>query len=163
MATIKPITWATGYFVSEDGRVFSDRKKHGMKEKIANGIDPYAKVVLMVDGKPKSPIGVHRLVAEFFVPNPNNHPHVNHLDGNKRNNNASNLEWTTAFGNFQHARATGLFKAKLSDEQVFEIRKLKAEGVSHSKVAKLFGIDQSHVSLIWSGKRYGWLQNACVA
>lgn len=51
---------------------------------------------------------VHRLVAMCFIPNPNNLPQVNHIDGNKRNNNAANLEWITNEGNMRHAKEHGL-------------------------------------------------------
>ena len=46
---------------------------------------------------------IHRLVAEAFCDRPNGCNVVNHLDNNKKNNNASNLEWTTSFGNIHHA------------------------------------------------------------
>ena len=52
---------------------------------------------------------VNRLVASAFIANPNNLPYVNHIDGNKRNNKASNLEWCTAKDNTQHAYDTGLY------------------------------------------------------
>ena len=51
---------------------------------------------------------IHRIVAETFLPNPNNYPVVNHIDGNKINNNVSNLEWCTYKHNNQEAIRLGL-------------------------------------------------------
>ncbi len=61
---------------------------------------------------------VHRLLMESFVPNPNNFPHINHIDGNKLNNSLSNLEWCTCKHNAQHAIATGLCDARIAAREV---------------------------------------------
>lgn len=55
-------------------------------------------------------LAVHRLVARHFIPNPYEHPQINHKDGNKCNNHVSNLEWCSAAENSHHALATGLRK-----------------------------------------------------
>ena len=81
------------------------------------------------------PRKVHRLVAKAFLPNPNNWPQVNHIDGNKQNNAVENLEWCSAAHNIKHAWETGLKNndhlkgeknphAKLDADTVREIRRL---------------------------------------
>ena len=68
-------------------------------------ISPYKQVVLYKDRKHKT-YGVHRLVAEAFIPNPNNLPQVNHKDENPSNNNVNNLEWCTCKYNVNYGTAT---------------------------------------------------------
>lgn len=89
--------------VSEDGTIF-----HNGKE-LVNSLSTkgYYHVGICGKGKVKT-YRVHRLVALAFIPNPNNLPYVNHIDGNKQNNNVSNLEWCTCKGNVQHAKKMGL-------------------------------------------------------
>lgn len=64
---------------------------------------------------------VHRLVAQAFIPNPDNKPQVNHIDGNKDNNAASNLEWVSNVENAHHAIRNGLwenvYKASLKENE----------------------------------------------
>lgn len=67
----------------------------------------YYDVTLCKEGKTRTFL-VHRLVAEAFIPNPENKEMVNHKDGNKQNNNADNLEWVTRAENDLHASLTGL-------------------------------------------------------
>lgn len=67
----------------------------------------YRMVTGFVDGKQKAFL-VHRLIAEAFIPNPDNLPEVNHIDGNPANNRAENLEWCTRSENANHAFRTGL-------------------------------------------------------
>lgn len=90
----------------------------------------YLFVVLSKNGKYKH-FYVHRLLTQAFIPNPDNKPHVNHIDGNKQNNSIDNLEWCTAKENVIHAFKTGLkvgkclescSNVKLSREDVLEIR-----------------------------------------
>ena len=67
----------------------------------------YLRVYLNDRGKTKFR-PVHRLVAQAFIPNPGNKPQVNHIDGNKQNNNVENLEWCTNSENQKHAYKLGL-------------------------------------------------------
>ena len=88
------------YLVSNLGRVISLRNKGGLRKEplvVKSWINGHNKkgynaVCLYKDGKTKQ-VTIHRLVAEAFIPNPNNLPEVNHKDKNKRNNSADNLEW----------------------------------------------------------------------
>lgn len=74
--------------------------------------DGYPRVSLRVVGKSgkteSKPIFVHRLVAEAFIANPDNKPFVNHIDGNRTNSAATNLEWVTHTENMRHALRLGL-------------------------------------------------------
>ena len=67
----------------------------------------YEKVSLRKDGKSYSK-KVNRLIAQTFIPNPNNYPQVNHIDGIKTNNCVENLEWCTPSQNMMHCHANGL-------------------------------------------------------
>ena len=62
----------------------------------------------LYDGEKFRYFQVHRLVAEAFIPNPDKKPVIDHLDGNKKNNCVSNLEWVTIAENNQRAYETGL-------------------------------------------------------
>ena len=91
------------YEVSNFGRISNYRKI--MKVYTINS--GYLAIKFTIDNKRSTHL-IHRLVAEAFVPNPDNKPFVNHKDGNKQNNCAWNLEWVNNSENILHARQTGL-------------------------------------------------------
>ena len=122
------------YAVSNKGRVYSLPRvvpnKHGTQSPIKGKIlipsivKGYPKLSVIFNNKRKH-FTIHRLVAKLFIPNPDNKPQVNHIDGNKLNNDASNLEWCTAIENIAHAVKSGLRVAR------------KGEDVNFSKLNKL--------------------------
>ena len=97
------------YQVSNLGRVLSLMTNHGKPQRKikAQYARKYAAVNLSIKDQNYTK-DIHRLVAVAFVPNPDNKPMVNHIDGVKLNNNASNLEWSTCSENHKHAYASGL-------------------------------------------------------
>ena len=95
------------YEVSNEGRVRSLRFNRVLILKLRTL--PTGYVYAPLAGKKAT---VHRLVAKAFIPNPNNYPTVNHIDGNKSNNCVENLEWCTQQYNNQHSLDTGLRKLK---------------------------------------------------
>ena len=95
----------THYSISSEGRVRND-ETNKMKSMDATS-DGYHKVDLYSNGK-RTSVRVHRLVAEAFIPNPNELPQINHIDGNKENNNVKNLEWVNNSQNMIHAYRNGL-------------------------------------------------------
>ena len=94
------------YLISDTGRVrrVGSEKDHSIRER-----NRYLAVDLYNNGQ-RSTRGVHILVAEAFIPNPEGKPEVNHKDGNKYNNCVDNLEWVTHKENCEHAWRTGLQK-----------------------------------------------------
>lgn len=69
----------------------------------------------------KIPTAIHRLIALTFIPNPDNLPQVNHKDGDKGNNHASNLEWCSVKQNMMHAEASGLANHPVGEDHPMHI------------------------------------------
>lgn len=95
------------------------------------GKTPYYVVHITTNGKTKQ-VKVHTLVAETFVPNPENKPIVNHIDSNSLNNKPENLEWATHSENNKHAWASGRRKPSkpLTPAQREEIRDMFKSGMA---------------------------------
>ena len=109
---------------------------------------------------------IHRAVAETFIPNPNDLPEVNHLNGNKEENTTWNLEWANGKTNMRHAVIMGIQKAPrgtnngnsiLTQEDIRYIRnnyKANSKEFGCRALAKKFNVDHSTISRIINGKTY---------
>lgn len=111
------------------------------------------------DGSRKN-MSCHRAVANAFVPLVEGKHYVNHIDSNRANNYYKNLEWCTTSENVKHGYKSGLAipingehngRHKLTQNQIINIRHAKG-AVSQTLLAKLYNIDQSHVSYILNRK-----------
>ena len=94
----------TEYSISDSGEVRKDTTNYILSQSTQQD---YKFVTLLIEGKQKR-MRVHRLVAETYIENPDNKPYVNHINGQRDDNNVENLEWVTPAENTQHAVATGL-------------------------------------------------------
>ena len=146
------------YEIDKQGRVFSchsnDIKKKILVPYKKNG---YLAVNLFKGGKSKH-YYIHRLVAEAFIPNPNNYLEVNHIDCNKHNNSIENLEWCDRTQNLKHSYDKGLKRTgelhgmhKLKKDEVAEIRSLIGV-IPQREIAKKFNVSQPTVSAIKCGR-----------
>lgn len=104
---MKQIKGYENYLISPDGRVFSLYTMKFLKLRVTNC--GYNQVQLF-NSEGYKYFSVHRLVADAYIQNAENKPQVNHIDGNKLNNLAFNLEWVTASENQKHCSDIGLRK-----------------------------------------------------
>lgn len=154
------------YAITRDGKVWSYPKTRqgahdGKWLKPAILVSGYEAVSLWKSGKQKN-FRVNRLVAMAYVPNPNNVTQVNHKNGKKRDNRASNLEWCTHSENVIHALKTGLSNnrgeghrnAKLTSSEVIKIRSLREDGMAGRKIARLFNVSPRNIRDIHQNKTW---------
>lgn len=170
----KPIKEYNQYEISNFGRIKSlDKicahypkgtrlvKGKIIKQSVCIG---YLKITLYKNKKPTS-FRVHRLVAQHFIPNPENKPEVNHLKGDKKDNRFWMLEWNTRAENGQHSYDNGLQVskkgsevngAKLTEEQVLEIRKI-GKSMTLKELGSIYNVSISCISSILNNKIWTYL------
>jgi DNA-binding CsgD family transcriptional regulator len=160
----------TFYIVSNKGRVMNT-KTHlilkpckEIKKRKTKKDDWYLWVRIYLPNKSKKEsinAKIHRLVAEAFIPNPDNKPMVNHIDGDKTNNCVENLEWVTASENAQHSHDNELQKAIkgedhynciISDDDVHKICRLLCDGVGCTEIASMFGVTKELIFMYKTGR-----------
>lgn len=153
-----------GYQVSNFGRVKSFMHKHPrILKPIPFHLSNYL-CTQIYKGKERFYLSIHRLVAQAFIPNPENKPQVNHVDGHKLNNHFSNLEWVTVSENMLHARDTGLLasgensvRALLTNEQIKWARsvfKPYDKEFGGAALARKLGVCPKNMNLALHGKSY---------
>jgi len=164
--------YSKGYWVTTKGRVYSTKSNKWLKLFVRNH-----KYSCYPEFKRngETTTYVHRCVAELFIPRPDkSKDQVNHIDGNKSNNNITNLEWVTQTENQVHSWETGLRamtdehkeklsvsnrgnNAKVTETDVRNMFKDFNKGVEHTELAVKYGVDRRHISAILAGKCWGYL------
>ena len=147
------------YEITIDGRVINIHTGKPVKPQI-NGTGYYRV------GIGKKLKFVHRLVAQKYLPNPDNLPQVNHKDGNKLNNHVDNLEWVSNRENSLHALRNGWMRI----EENHQFAKLDRESVSFIKshpemtrkeLSEMFNISPHTISDIRTGKTWKTVEKIC--
>ena len=129
----KQISGYNNYYIYDNGDVLNISTNKILKGSI--GENGYKYYRLSKDNN-KTMFYAHRLVAEHFLENPNSLPVVNHKDGNKLNNQLSNLEWVSYSENTQHAHNNNLIK-KVSKREYYK------ENLENEEWKKIYDYDYS--------------------
>ena len=164
---LKTVNYKGWYLVTENGQIFSVHNKRMLsfrQQKTRSNGHGYLRACIHQKDE-----YVHRIVATCFIDNPNGSSEVNHIDGNKQNNSADNLEWCTRLGNNRHAFRIGLrtnsemsliahsprwSRRRFSPEDISEIRQMQTDGISDYKISKKFNCRPSQLYQIRIGKSY---------
>ncbi len=125
----------------------------------------YLKVELRNGGKAFT---IHRLVSIMFIPNPNNHPIINHIDNCRTNNYYKNLEWCTYSYNTWHAWQTHSKTNRigenhpmslLTNEQILQIIDMINEGYGISEIGRRFNVHRNNIQAMKTGSSYKYLRH----
>ena len=139
------------YIVSSDGKIYSTknigRGKYHKEISQRDNSDGYKTITVGKNDRRRT-MSVHRLVALAFIPNPDGLPEVDHIDNNRKNNNASNLQWITSLENKRKTPFEARSKthkgelngrAMLKESDVIEIRRLYEINVTCAEIARIYG------------------------
>lgn len=183
MSDVRPVPFAPGYFVSDDGRVFSE--KYGKRRELSLGLSMgYKAIGLRIDGKTVF-MKVHRIVARTFLGEPEPGMDVRHIDGTRDNNAVSNLAWGTRSENMldrdrhgrnpQHlyperiqrgdrhytrtnpekvARGSRSAHAKLNESAVGKIIDRLDMGETYASIAADYGVTRVNIGYIARGETW---------
>lgn len=149
----KDVSFLDGkYEASNLGRIRNSKTKQVLK--LSPSKRGYLVFSCTINGKHKL-VNVHKCVATEFIPNPNNLPQVNHIDGNKLNACVDNLEWVSQKQNNEHARLTGLHKSD-GDKPVLQIKDgiIIAEYKSASEAERQTGVKRCNICNVC--RNYCW-------
>lgn len=142
------------YMVCNEGYVFSIATGHILTP--SHKKSGYDEVTIHDDEGQLRYLLIHRVVADYFVSKRDGADEVNHKDGNKRNNNADNLEWVTRNENLKHAYELGLRCDDVSAKKVVATNVENGEEIEFSsiyKAARFFGISQGNICMCCKGLR----------
>lgn len=151
----------TKYTISKDGSVVNTKTGKPMKPGKVYNTDYLSIRLQDADAGLHKKYLVHRLVAEVFIPNPENLPEVNHINLDKKCNKVSNLEWIDKRGNSLHAinNNVGPFQrgeanrtSKYTDEQVERVCEMLSKGISPKEINIATGVSKAMISMIKIGK-----------
>ena len=131
------------YIITTDGRVFSMKSMKFLTSNIDG--HGYLGVTLTNENGSKTK-KIHKLVAKAFIANPHHLPQVNHIDGDKTNNNVENLEWCSPSENAKHAYRNGLRKDMSSDNKFIRCIETGEVFTSIKSAARYFGCEVSVIS-----------------
>ena len=146
------------YCITNSGKVYSLKSRRFLNTQYNDG--GYEVITLRSNGKTNT-LKIHRLLCLVFKSNEYfDGAMVNHIDGNKKNNNLSNLEWVTRSENVLHAYDLGLIKNKprqLTDDDVHLICQTLEDGARVIDVAKEFNVDRTIVYSIYNRQSYKYI------